>query len=62
MSLAATTPKPTMCAFGGNRLDTLFVTTMKPRDAAQLKEQPLAGAVFALSPGVRGLPEPEFGQ
>ena len=52
--------KPTMCAFGGARLDTLFVTTMKPRDAAQARVQPLAGAVFALSPGVQGLPEPEF--
>ena len=55
------TPKPTMCAFGGKRLDTLFVTSMKPRDAEQLKQQPLAGAVFALSPGVQGLAEPEFG-
>jgi sugar lactone lactonase YvrE len=60
--LAVPTPKPTMCAFGGARLDTLFVTSMKPRDPAQAREQPLAGAVFALAPGVLGLPEPEFAQ
>jgi len=52
--------KPTMCAFGGAGMDTLFVTTIRPRDPAQTAAQPLAGAVFALSPGVQGLPEPEF--
>jgi len=59
--LVVPTAKPTMCAFGGAGLDTLFVTTMKPRDPEQLKQQPYAGAVFALTPGVKGLPEPEFG-
>jgi len=53
--------KPTMCAFGGPGLDTLYVTTIRPAGAAELTSQPLAGAVFALSPGVRGLAEPEFG-
>ena len=60
--LPVPTSKPTMCAFGGARLDTLFVTSMKPRDPALARGQPLAGAVFALSPGVQGLPEPEFAQ
>ena len=41
-------PKPTMCAFGGPGLETLYVTS-------------IAGPVFAVHPGVRGLPEPEFG-
>lgn len=60
-SLAVPTAKPTMCAFGGAQLDTLFVTSIRPRDPELLKQQPLGGAVFALSPGVEGLPEPEFG-
>lgn len=52
--------KPTMCAFGGAGLDTLYVTSIRPRDAAEAAVQPLAGAVLALRPGVRGLPETEF--
>ena len=51
--------KPSMCAFGGAALDTLFVTSIRPATAAA--DQPLAGAVFAVRPGsVRGLPEPEY--
>jgi sugar lactone lactonase YvrE len=52
--------KPSMCAFGGSALDTLYVTSIRPANAADVEGQPLAGAVFALRPGVRGLPEPEF--
>ncbi len=49
--------KPTMCAFGGPQLDTLFVTSIRPQ-GIDLSDQPLAGGVFALNPGVKGLPEP----
>lgn len=52
--------KPTMCAFGGSSLDTLYVTSMRPAPEAERAAQPLAGAVFALRPGVQGLPEPEY--
>ncbi len=49
---------PTCCAFGGESLDTLYVTSAtfmaKPE---HLADQPLAGALLALEPGVRGLPE-----
>lgn len=52
------TAKVTACAFGGPRLDTLFITTsqegMTPGSA------PPAGALFRASPGVRGLPVREF--
>jgi len=48
--------KPAMCAFGGAGLDTLFVTSIRP-EGVDLSDQPLAGGVFALRPGVRGLPE-----
>jgi len=57
-SLAVPVKKPTMCAFGGSRLDTLFVTSIRPGDDHD--EQSLAGGVFALDPGVKGLPEPHF--
>jgi sugar lactone lactonase YvrE len=56
-SLAVPVKKPAMCAFGGAGLDTLFVTSIRP-EGVDLADQPLAGGVFALRPGVRGLPEP----
>lgn len=58
-SLAVPVKKPAMCAFGGPQLDTLFVTSIRP-DGIDLSDQPLAGGVFALRPGVCGLPEPQF--
>lgn len=58
-SLPVPVAKPAMCAFGGAGLDTLFVTSIRPQ-GTDLSEQPLAGGVFALRPGVRGLPEPVF--
>ncbi|AQV98258.1 gluconolactonase [Cupriavidus necator] len=53
-SLAVPVAKPAMCAFGGPGLDTLFVTSIRPDHDTN----PLAGALFALHPGVRGLEEP----
>lgn len=58
-SLAVPVKKPAMCAFGGPNLDTLFVTSIRP-GGIDLSDQPLAGGVFALHPGVCGLPEPQF--
>ena len=58
-SLAVPVKKPAMCAFGGAGLDTLFVTSIRP-EGIDLSDQPLAGGVFALRPGVRGLPEPAY--
>jgi sugar lactone lactonase YvrE len=55
-SLAVPVKKPAMCAFGGAGLDTLFVTSIRP--GGDLSDQPLAGGLFALRPGVRGLAEP----
>ncbi|WP_332751277.1 SMP-30/gluconolactonase/LRE family protein [Hydrogenophaga sp.] len=55
-SLAVPVKKPAMCAFGGSGLDTLVVTSIRP--GGDLSDQPLAGGVFALRPGVRGLDEP----
>lgn len=57
-SLVVPVKKPTMCAFGGPNLDTLYVTSIRP--GGDISDQPLAGGVFALQPGVQGLPEPTF--
>jgi len=51
----------TCCAFGGAALDTLYVTTSRLNlSAAELKDSPQAGGVFAIRPGVSGLPRPFF--
>jgi len=48
---------PTMPAFGGHDLKTLYITTAREnRPAAELAAQPLAGCVFALDVDVPGLP------
>ena len=61
-TIALPVPQVTSCAFGGPDLDTLYITTASLRmDRAALSRQPLAGALFAADPGVRGLPEPVFG-
>lgn len=52
--------RPTMPAFGGPDLDTLFITTIGVRDPDQ--DGPGDhGGIFAFTPGVRGLPEALFG-
>jgi L-arabinonolactonase len=54
--------RPTTCMFGGRDLATLFVTSARmDLSEAALATQPHAGGLFALQPGVRGLPEPRFG-
>jgi sugar lactone lactonase YvrE len=48
--------QPTSCCFGGERLDELYVTSawegLSPR---QRREEPLAGALFRVRPGLRGI-------
>lgn len=53
---------PTMCSFGGDNLDVLFVTSARVGlSEHELAEQPLAGVLLAVSGlGVRGLAEPFF--
>lgn len=54
---------PTMCSFGGPKLDVLYVTTATAFLAeGEAAAQPLAGSLFAIHGlGVRGLPEPSYG-
>ena len=59
--IALPVSQPSCCAFGGPDLGTLFVTTARNGlSADDLAKQPLAGAVLALEPGVRGLAEPRY--
>ncbi len=51
----------TSCAFGGEHLDTLFITTASiDFDEADWAREPLAGGLFAVKPGVRGVPSYPF--
>jgi sugar lactone lactonase YvrE len=52
---------PTMCAFGGADLKTLYVTSARQRrDDAELARLPHSGGIFAMRVDVPGLPEPAF--
>ena len=53
--------RPTMCAFGGDNLDVLYVTSATyPLSETALAKQPLAGSLFSIDVGVRGQAEPFF--
>lgn len=47
----------TACAFGGEKLDQLYITTASVgMSEEQMQEYPLAGGLFVAEPGVRGVP------
>lgn len=51
----------TSCAFGGDKLDILFVTTARTDlGTAQLAAEPLAGSIFTLEPRTEGMPASVF--
>jgi sugar lactone lactonase YvrE len=61
-AVALPVSSPTCCCFGGDRLDTLYVTSSTHRLAAEQKAaEPLGGGLLAFAPGIRGLPEAAFG-
>ena len=48
--------QPTMCAFGGEALDTLYITSAADKlSAVQRQQEPLAGALLRFRPGERGV-------
>lgn len=48
--------QPTMCAFGGKDLATLYVTSATDKlDEEQRRKEPLAGALLSLDVGTRGI-------
>lgn len=53
--------KPSMPAFGGSDLDTLYITSISTGGSLLLEPgQPWAGALLTMVPGVKGVPEPLF--
>lgn len=59
--IAVPASRVTCCAFGGEGLDTLYITTSRLHLAErELAGQPQAGGIFAVKPGVKGLPRPFF--
>jgi sugar lactone lactonase YvrE len=48
----------TACTFGGPDLDRLYITTS--REDLDPGDDPLAGSLFTVVPGVRGLPVRTF--
>jgi sugar lactone lactonase YvrE len=58
-SIVVPVAKPSMCCFGGERLDLLFITTIRPAQPPA-KDAALAGAIFVTRPGVCGLAETPF--
>jgi sugar lactone lactonase YvrE len=54
-------PRPCGCIFGGENLDTLYITTARETlTPEQIAKYPLSGSLFAAVPGVRGIAEPHF--
>ena len=51
--------QPTMCAFAGEALDTLYVTSAAEKlTPEQRQREPLAGALLRLRPGETGVARP----
>ena len=54
-------PNVTCCTFGGQGLDTLYITTARYLlSPEQVSQYPLAGSLFSCKPGVTGMPTPYF--
>ena len=50
-------PQTTSCAFGGKKLDTLYITTAREGlQEDQLQQYPGSGGIFSAKPDVRGVP------
>ncbi len=53
--------RPTSCAFGGERLDRLFITSArKGLEGTELAHQPFSGGLFAADVGVSGIADMPF--
>ncbi|MBC8158696.1 MAG: SMP-30/gluconolactonase/LRE family protein, partial [Alphaproteobacteria bacterium] len=60
-AIALPVAQVTSCVFGGPNLDTLYVTTATQTLGEDERQgQPLAGGLFEIAVGIRGLPSAEF--
>lgn len=55
-------PNVTSCAFGGPDLDVLYITTAGGDNQKMKEDYPLAGSVFKVKPGVKGIRADFFGE
>ncbi|MGD9328549.1 MAG: SMP-30/gluconolactonase/LRE family protein [Cyclobacteriaceae bacterium] len=55
-------PNVTSCAFGGPDLDVLYITTAGGDNQKMKEDYPLAGSVFKVKPGVKGVRADFFGE
>jgi sugar lactone lactonase YvrE len=61
MTIRVPVQQPSSCAFGGEDMTTLFVTSAWDELTAQQRAaQPIAGGLFAIETGVKGLALPLF--
>jgi len=61
-TIALPVPRPTSCAFGGDDLKTLYITTARAGlSEAQLDAAPLSGSVLSLTTDVAGAPVGQYG-
>ncbi len=57
--IALPVSQPTMCCFAGPALDELYVSSAREKlNDSQLANEPHAGGLFRLRPGIAGLPKP----
>jgi sugar lactone lactonase YvrE len=55
-------PRPTSCAFGGDNLSTLYVTSARYHLTKEILDKaPLSGAIFSVETNVRGVSVAKFG-
>jgi sugar lactone lactonase YvrE len=60
-TVAVPAPNVTSCAFGGPKLDRLYITTARDGMSEEaLEKHPLAGGLFCAEVGVAGLPADGF--
>ncbi len=61
MTIDVPVEKPTCTAFGGADLDTLYITTSRLGSSPErLASEPESGGLYAVKPGVKGLPDAPF--
>jgi sugar lactone lactonase YvrE len=62
-SIPLPVPAPTMCAFGGEDMRTLFLTSLcDGRPAELIARYPLSGSILMLRVDVEGVPVGQFGE
>jgi len=55
-------PNPTACAFGGEELDELYITTARlAMSEEELEKYPESGGLYKVKPGVKGVRAYKFG-